>query len=313
MDAGTWALEVEGLSKRYGSTTAVDGLSFRVRPGEIFALLGPNGAGKTTTIKIVSGLLEPNGGRIRVGGLPDGRRRSEAIGLCPQEIVVWETLTCYEQLVFMARMHDIEGRRARSRALELLEAVGLTERRNKLAKTLSGGMRRRLNIILGLVHEPPLVILDEPQAGLDPQGRILVREFVRSLGRDRTVILTTHDMEEADKLADRVAIVDRGRLLALGSPRELKEAEGGEGRIELVLDEEGSSKKERLLAALGTAGLEASLAGGGLLVRIGELSSTIEGIMRTAASVDVGVEDLIVRKRSLEDVFIELTGRGLRE
>jgi ABC-2 type transport system ATP-binding protein len=219
------ALQIEGLTKRYGSLLAVDRLSLDVRRGEIFGLLGPNGAGKTTTLKMMSGLLRPDEGRIELNGRPlaAGRSRDLAlIGVAPQNIVIWETLTCREQLEFMGRMYGLSVRAARDRAIGLVADFGLEEKAHRLGRTLSGGMQRRLNIALALVHGPEILFLDEPQAGLDPQSRVLVREYVRSLRGRMTVVITTHDMEEAEKLSDRVCIIDHGRLLGLDTVEALK-------------------------------------------------------------------------------------------
>ena len=219
-----FALKTEGLTKRYGDLLAVNGLSLEVRVGEVFGLLGPNGAGKTTSISMMCGLLKPDSGRTLVHGQPIEAGTPEVrarVGVCPQEIVVWRDLTCLEQLVFAAQMYDIDRQVARERALRLLEELGLSDRAGSLARTLSGGMQRRLNVALALVHDPEIVVLDEPGAGLDPQSRVLVREYIQSLARHKTVILTTHNMDEAERLADRVAIVDRGSLLTVDTPAAL--------------------------------------------------------------------------------------------
>jgi ABC-2 type transport system ATP-binding protein len=212
------ALHVAGLTKRFGDLVAVDGLGLDVRAGEILGFLGPNGAGKTTTLRMMCGLLRPDAGLIEVEGRPlvagHGAAR-DAIGVSPQGIVIWDNLTCHEQLVFLARMYDLSLPDARHRADELLAAMGLTEKAHRLGRTLSGGMQRRLNIALALVHRPRLLFLDEPQAGLDPQSRVLVRDYVRALRGQMTVIITTHDMEETEKLADRVCILDHGKLLEI--------------------------------------------------------------------------------------------------
>ncbi|MBT8224721.1 MAG: ABC transporter ATP-binding protein [Dactylosporangium sp.] len=220
---GDAMLAVTGLVKRYGALAAVDGLSFAVRPGEVFGLLGPNGAGKTTTIRMICGELRRDGGTILLHGtaVEAGRTDRVRVGLCPQEIVVWDKLTCFEQLRFLGEMYGLPGRVATARGERLLADLGLADRARSLAGTLSGGMRRRLNIALALVHDPELVVLDEPGAGLDPQSRVRVREFIRSLAQHRTVLLTTHEMDEAARVCDQVAIIDRGRLLACASPAEL--------------------------------------------------------------------------------------------
>jgi ABC-2 type transport system ATP-binding protein len=179
-------------------------------------LLGPNGAGRSTTIKMLCGLIKADAGSITFVGvtMSSGYKLiKRLIGLCPQEIVIWELLTCLEQLKFVGMSYGLSSKEAAGKAESLLEALGLTEKRKELAKTLSGGMQRSLNIALALVHDPELVILDEPQAGLDPQSRILVRSFIRELAKKKTVILTTHDMDEADRLSDRIGIMDRGRIL----------------------------------------------------------------------------------------------------
>jgi ABC-2 type transport system ATP-binding protein len=245
------ALRASALTKRYGDLLAVDALSFDVVRGEILGFLGPNGAGKTTSLKMLCGLLRPDAGRVETYGrhAPPGRSSVPvSIGVAPQTTATWDALTCFEQLDFMGRMYGLTAAVARRRATELLDVFGLTEKSHKLGRTLSGGMQRRLNIALALVHTPEILFLDEPQAGLDPQSRVLVRDYIRSLAGSMTIVLTTHDMEEAEKLSDRVCIIDRGKLLVLDSV-------------------------ERIKAGIG------------------------EGD----------------RERTLEDVFIHLTGRGLRE
>lgn len=213
------------LSKSFGTLQAVDQLSFEVNPGEIFGFLGPNGAGKSTSIRMISGLLRPDTGQVLIHGetLVKHRELAWSIGLCPQENIFWSKLTGMEQLVFLARMYRIPHRDARKRASHLLDRLGLNEKANKVSEKWSGGMKRRLNIALALVHDPPVLILDEPEAGLDPQSRVMVREFIRSMTPKKTVILTTHNMDEADRMSDRVAIIDSGRIIAQGAPSELKD------------------------------------------------------------------------------------------
>ncbi len=306
-------VRVEALSRRFGTVTAVDGISVSIRRGEVFALLGPNGAGKTTTINMLCGLLKPDSGTITITtrqGLPGAGR---SVGLCPQSIMVWDTLTCMEQLVFMARMYDLPGTRARLRAGQLLEVLGLAEKRNRLARTLSGGMQRRLNLALALVHEPELLVLDEPQAGLDPQSRVLVRDYLRSIRNEVTILLTTHDMEEADKLSDRVAIMDQGRILVVDTPGRLKELGGAGGLLELSLPTDAGERGQTLVERLQGEGLEVAREAGKLVIAAREGDSTFMRVLALARELSLDVEELRVRKRSLEDVFIDLTGRGLRE
>jgi ABC-2 type transport system ATP-binding protein len=308
-------LTVCGLTKSYGKLVAVNDLSFEVRRGEIFAFLGPNGAGKTTAISMICGLTPRDAGTISVRGYspdsgPEEFKRS--IGLCPQDLIIWESLTCFEQLEFMGQMYDLGPAAARKKANELLHAMGLAEKRDALARTLSGGMKRRLNIALALVHEPDVLILDEPQAGLDPQSRVLVREYIRSLKDRMTVILTTHDMDEADRLADRVAIVDRGKLLVLDTPKNLK-SQAGEGDIlEITLQEGREEDIDRIKSGL-PRNIHSVSYRDGVLSLVGvDLPAVLPGLLAGLERHHLKIGDMSIRKKSLEDVFILLTGRRLR-
>jgi ABC-2 type transport system ATP-binding protein len=199
MSSNTICLKAENLRKTFNDFVAVDSLSIEIVKGEIFGLLGPNGAGKTTSIKMITGLLTPDSGRVIIDG-ESGYRKDfkHLVGLCPQELVLWNNLTCFEQLVFIAEMYNVPRYKARKRAGELLERLGLSEKTNKLVRTLSGGMQRRMNLLMALMHDPEILILDEPEAGLDPQSRVMVRDYIHSLARTKTVIFTTHNMDEAD-------------------------------------------------------------------------------------------------------------------
>jgi len=309
-------LTIDGLTKSYGDTVAVRDLSLNVDRGEIFGLLGPNGAGKTTTVNMVCGLLACDAGEIVIDGhslQADYRTCKRLLGLCPQDLVIWESLTCLEQIEFVGRLYDLRRLQARRRGLELLEVMGLADRRHRLAKTLSGGMRRRLNIVLALVHEPEILILDEPQAGLDPQSRILVREYIQSLAQKITVILTTHDMDEADRLADRIAIIDHGQLLVLDTPENLKKRIGPGDVLEIRFangEQEGLSQFQRGLPDnVRSLGLEQ-----GTLRLVGvDVLNVLPVLLDKARDHGVSIEDMIIRKTTLEDVFISLTGRRLRE
>jgi ABC-2 type transport system ATP-binding protein len=204
-------ISIANLTKCFGDFTAVDRLSFEIQKKEIFGLLGPNGAGKTTTISMICGLLKPSEGTIRFDNF-NGKNPKSLIGYCPQENIFYPKLTCFEQLLFIGQMYGISSRIIKPKALELLELLGLKDKTSERAGRLSGGMKRRLNICLALVHDPEILILDEPEAGLDPQSRILVRDFISAFGGEKTVILTTHNMDEADRLANRIAIMDHGKL-----------------------------------------------------------------------------------------------------
>ena len=245
------ALEIRNLVRFYGDLKAVDDLSLSVRKGEVFGFLGPNGAGKTTSIRMMCGLLKPSSGEVFINGSKIRQRSPHvSVGICPQHIVLWSKLTCYEQLVFIARMYDVPGSTARSRADALIQRIGLREKRNKLAATLSGGMKRRMNVIMALIHDPEIVVFDEPEAGLDPQSRILVREFIQETARDKTVIFTTHNMDEAERVSERVAIIDRGKLLKLDTPDNLKKSIGEGDILELTLQGEVETGLEKITQKL---------------------------------------------------------------
>ncbi|NJD03621.1 MAG: ABC transporter ATP-binding protein [Ruminiclostridium sp.] len=309
-------LSVQGLGKRYKDLIAVDGISFSVYKGEVFGLLGPNGAGKTTTIKMLCGLLKADSGSVTFDGISMSagyKRIKSMIGLCPQEIVIWELLTCLEQLRFVGMSYGLSSKTAEDKAEGLLQSLGLSDKRNKLAKTLSGGMQRRLNIALALVHDPELIILDEPQAGLDPQSRILVRDFIRQLAKKRTVILTTHDMDEADRLSDRVAIIDHGRILLIDSPERLKAKSGAGDILQVRANGLNEDMADKILKLMPSEFTEKKYSEGYLFLGAEDLLELIPAVSRTLKIFNMHMEDMTIRKRTLEDAFIAMTGRGLRE
>jgi ABC-2 type transport system ATP-binding protein len=311
------ALKTVGLTRRYGDLVAVQDLTLEVYEGEVFGLLGPNGAGKTTSINMMCGLLRPDAGRVLVRGVPidnSGAELRARVGVCPQDIVLWERLTCAEQLQFIGRMYGLDSRSADRRSDQLLVELDLVEKRKVQARALSGGMKRRLNLAMALVHDPEIVVLDEPEAGLDPQSRIKVREYVQSLARRKTVILTTHNMDEADRVADRVAIIDHGRLLVVDTPEALKRSVGEGDVVEIDLDGLDDEGK-RVVAAVEPLVSHAWLDGKRqqLTVRALNAVSALPAILDALEANDVQAADLRVRKNTLEDVFIRLTGRRLRE
>ena len=309
-------LHTEGLTKRFGELTAVNRLSLDVYRGEIFGLLGPNGAGKTTSINMICGLLKPDSGVIVFHGVqvPDASSVYSRVGVCPQTNILWERLTCIEQLQFIGEMYGLAGGQARRRGEELLAQMGLEDKRRKLARTLSGGMQRRLNLIMALVHDPEIVVLDEPEAGLDPQGRVMVREFVRSMARKKTVILTTHNMDEADRMADRVAIIDHGELLVMDTPQELKHRLGKGDVVEIRL-KNGFGDEAAARQNLAPISQDVNLDEHNQLVQIRALNavSHLPAIIEALASAHFQASEVNVRANTLEDVFIQLTGRRLRE
>ena len=309
-------LSLQGLRKSFGDLQAVRDLSLDVFRGEVFGFLGPNGAGKTTTIRLVCGLLKADGGAIRLDGTDlrdDVRACRRRIGLCPQELVIWENLTCLEQLVFTGTQYDMPRADARRRSLEILDVLGLADQANRWAKTLSGGMKRRLNLALALVHDPELLVLDEPQAGLDPQSRILVREYILSLARTKTVLLTTHEMDEADRLAGRIGIMDHGRLLVLDTPQRLKATHAGGEILEVGVPDDGGPALDAFLAELPADLTRLESLPGTLRLSGPSLHAGIPAVLERLRQSGLEPSDVTLRKPTLEDVFISLTGRGLRE
>lgn len=308
-------LQTEHLTKRFGDLTAVDDLSLEVYEGEIFGFLGPNGAGKSTSISMMCGLLHADEGRVLVHGKPVDGGTAEMrarVGVCPQETVLWDKLTAIEQLEFFGGLYGLSPRAARGRGHELLEALGLEQKAGKLAGKLSGGMKRRLHLAIALVHDPDIIILDEPEAGLDPQSRVLVRDYVRSLARKKTVILTTHNMDEADRMADRVAIIDSGRLLVVDTPENLKRTVGEGDVLEIDLEDGDAAAKSasaiatRFFADVTRLDDTLTVRGRGLIDGLSQLLEALraDGIQTT---------DVRLRANTLEDVFLSLTGRRLRE
>jgi ABC-2 type transport system ATP-binding protein len=316
-------LQTEHLVKHFGSLVAVQDLSLEIYEGEVFGFLGPNGAGKTTSINMMCGLLKPDSGRVSLHGQPITNGTAEVrkrVGVCPQNIILWGHLTCLEQLKFIGEMYGLKGRIASQRALQLLKDLDLDEQRNRQARLLSGGMQRRLNLALALVHDPDILVLDEPEAGLDPQSRVLLRDYIRSLARKKTVVLTTHNMDEAERLADRVAIIDHGQLLVLDTPEALKQRLGLGDVIEISLtlplpaDSPSEMQSRATQALTGLAGeitldVPAQLLHIRLLNAVSQLAAIIEHL-KMAGFLPGQVS---LRANSLEDVFISLTGRKLRE
>lgn len=300
-------LKADSLVKKYGNVQAVDDISFEIFRGEIFGFLGPNGAGKTTTIKMMSGLLKPDSGHVTI----DSRDSRGSIGICPQHIVVWENLTCLEQIVYVGRMYNMSSDDAIKRGNVLLESLGLYGIKDRLAKNLSGGMQRRLNIALALIHSPEIVFLDEPQAGLDPQSRVLVRDYIRSIKNETTVVLTTHDMEEAEKLSDRICIIDKGKLLVTGTADEIIRTGGHEDLVEIYFT--GDVKKE--LFPFPDSELLSGLIFSGNRISFNTKNPlpSLENILKVVREHNINVNSLQLRKKSLEDIFISLTGRSIRE
>ena len=312
---GESAMKAEHLTKKFGDLTIVDDLNLEIKHGEVFGFLGPNGAGKTTSIKMMTGLLQPTSGRVLFNGAELVSMQKRKIGICPQELVLWEALTCRENLTFMGKMYGVEKRVLENRVDELLDYLSLTDKADQAASKLSGGMKRRLNIALSVVHHPEIVFLDEPSAGLDPQTRQLLWDFIRAL-RDKegkTVILTTHVMEEADALSDRVAIIDHGKLLLLDTPDALKKTMGKGDVVELQLEDIAMNNAivQRVSTLDGIE--EAYELKDRVAVRALNAPSKLPELIGVIEGVGGSVCDVTIRGNTLEDVFIYLTGRALRE
>jgi ABC-2 type transport system ATP-binding protein len=283
----------------------------------VFGLLGPNGAGKTTSINMICGLLNPDEGEVFINGkkISNGGAKviRSKVGVCPQNIIIWPKLTCFEQLVFMARMYDVPGVIARQRADSLLTRLELQEKRNKLGNTLSGGMQRRLNILLALVHDPELVIFDEPEAGLDPQSRLLVRDFIINTAKEKTVIFTTHNMDEADRVSDRIAIIDRGKLLRLDTVDNLKKSIGEGDIMELSTKSQDEIRLSNAIKMIEQKNINVTRTGEKLIIKSRNLIEQIPMIYKILEADNIQVSEMNIRENTLEDVFIHLTGRSLRQ
>jgi oleandomycin transport system ATP-binding protein len=306
----TYAIEAQGLTKRFGSTTALAGVDLAVPAGTVLGVLGPNGAGKTTAVRILATLLRPDGGTARVNGLDvvsDADRVRRLIGLTGQYASVDDDLSGTENLVLIGRLLDMTGAQARSRAAELLERFDLTEAAGRLAKTYSGGMRRRLDLAASLVARPSVIFLDEPTTGLDPTKRDEVWATVRGLVRDgATVLLTTQYLEEADALADSITVFDHGRVIAEGTPQQLKQIVGGQSLEVRPVDENRLPEVATVLANV--AGREPESPSRGLVrVAVDDDKALTATVSQLAAS-GIAVTELSLKLPGLDEVFAALTG-----
>lgn len=313
MSSSEYVIKTKNLTKKFGDFTAVKDLNLKVKEGEIFGFLGPNGAGKTTSIRMMVGLLNPTSGKINFGGMGDSLPE-EKVGICPQDLVLWEELTSYENLRFMGNMYGVPRGKLDKRVERILEDLGLADKKDNLASELSGGMQRRLNLGMSIIHEPEIVVLDEPSAGLDPQSRYSVWEYIKGLieAEARCIILTTHLMEEADRVSDRVGIIDHGDLKVVDTPENLKKSVGKGDSIKIELEDkrknpEAVKKLETLDEVIRT-----SEASNKVIVRaLDAVNNT--GLFQDALSeAGISISDIsISQTNTLEDVFIHLTGRGL--
>jgi ABC-2 type transport system ATP-binding protein len=316
-DDGLNAIDVLHITKKYGDFTAVDDVTFHVKDEEIFGLLGPNGAGKSTLIRMMTTLIPITAGKALVAGHdvrkePDAARR--CIGVIPQALTSDLDLTVEENLNIYAKLYDVPAKRRKESIDELLELVDLSKWRDAQTKTLSGGMRRRLEVARGLVHNPRIFFLDEPTTGLDPVSRVAVWEMLTNIKKQRelTVLVTTHYMDEADRLCDRIAIVDHGKLVALDTPAALKASVPGSNVIEVQFDHPPLDWEKRLHALSDVTSVQHE--GGGMYrVLTGNGSKTTTELVEMAVQAGVLVRSLSVQNTTLDDVFVHYTGRQLRD
>jgi ABC-2 type transport system ATP-binding protein len=308
-------LEVENLRKTFGDLVAVDGISFSVKEGEIFGFLGPNGAGKTTTISMICGLLQPSDGEIRVEGLAlaeNAREVKRRLGVVPQEVAVYSELSARENLHFWGGIYGLKGNELRERVEEMLVQVGLEERAKEPVKNFSGGMKRRLNLAMGLIHRPKLILLDEPTVGIDPQARHKILDIVETITKSgQTVLYTTHYLEEAESFCDRLAIIDHGKILAEGTVEQLK-AQVGEGTLLTVKGEFSAPGLREIVSGL--SGLQAVEIGDGhAMLLVPRESRGVAPALEGLYGAGLHLDDVLIKEPNLEDLFLRLTGRELRD
>jgi ABC-2 type transport system ATP-binding protein len=308
-------LVVRDLVKRYGDLTAVDGVSFRIARGETYGLLGPNGAGKTTTISMVAGLIPADAGAVTVAGEAMGPRRvgpKRHLGLVPQELAIYPELSARENLTFFGRLQGMDGAALKVRVQEVLDLIGLSDRAKDAAKEFSGGMKRRLNIGIGLLHQPTLLILDEPTVGVDPQSRNAILESVEALSVEGMAVLyTTHYMEEAERLCDRIAIIDSGTVQAEGTRDELITLTGGVDQIRLSGSGDTAAAAEALRGIPAVQQVDADRHTLRLIVR--DAPTAVAHIVTTASGTGMSLSDVEISRPNLESVFLHLTGKALRD
>jgi ABC-2 type transport system ATP-binding protein len=310
-----FAIRVEGLSRSFGELKAVNDVSFTIERAEIFSLLGPNGAGKSTTISMLACLLQPDAGEAWVMGhsvTEDPQAVKASIGVVPQEIALYEDLSARENLIFWGKMYGMRGAPLKKRVAEVLEIVGLTERQKERVGKYSGGMKRRVNIAIALLHKPPLIIMDEPTVGIDPQSRRHILDEVKELNREgATILYTTHYMEEAQELSNKIAIMDQGKLIASGSHEELVKIVGEQDRIDLQLGREPGPVLENWRNIEGIDQVSATDSSACLLVD--DSNKVLPRVFEVANSADLRIISVEIQEPNLETVFLHLTGRELRD
>ncbi|MFC1946811.1 ABC transporter ATP-binding protein [Chloroflexota bacterium] len=305
-----YAIQVQGLTRVFGSLIAVDGIDLNIKKGELFAMLGPNGAGKTTTIKMLCCLLKPTAGSATVMGYDINREQYEIkkiIGVSPQETTISEHLNAREHLQLIGQVHGVESSELKTRSDLLLETMGLTERAKDQVRKYSGGMMRRLSIIMALVHDPDIVFLDEPTLGLDPQARRAIWEYIAEFKGEKTILLTTHYLEEADYLSDRIGIMDEGKIVALGSSTELKTNMLGKHTMIVY----AWNLTQKVISEMKAKYDEVVVTDGTMEITHPELD--FKEVVDRLHSAGATIRSAYVREPSLDDVFLSITGKEIRE
>ncbi|MBN1667346.1 MAG: ABC transporter ATP-binding protein [Anaerolineales bacterium] len=311
----TSAIDIKDLHKDFGEVYAVQGVDFQVGRGEVFSLLGPNGAGKSTTISMIAGLLRPTRGEVFVTGHSVQRAPQavkKAIGVVPQEIALYEDLSATENLTFWGKMYGLRGKALQQRVTEVLAIVGLSERRKGRVEKYSGGMKRRLNIGIALLHQPEVIIMDEPTVGIDPQSRRNILDSVKQMNAaGMTVLYTTHYMEEAQELSDHIAIMDHGKIIALGTHAELVKIVGQLDRIELTINTPSEQVVPTWKSIAGVRQVSAD--NGTLCVLADDSNQVLPLLFEGANQVATRITSVEIQEPNLEAVFLHLTGRALRD
>jgi ABC-2 type transport system ATP-binding protein len=317
----TYAIDVLDLYKDYGDLHALQGVTLHAEAGEVLALLGPNGAGKSTLISILAGLLEPTRGTAAVMGhsvTGDSQAARASLGVVPQDIALYPDLSARENLLFWGRMYGLRGAPLRARVDEVLELTGLTDRQRDRVSKYSGGMKRRVNIGVALLHRPPVIIMDEPTVGIDPQSRRHIMDNVRELNRQgMTVLYTTHYMEEAAELADHIAIMDQGRLMAYGTHDELVRLVGEQTRVDLTLNVPAATVLAAWRAVEGVSQVDDATGGdasdGTVSVLVDDSNRVLPRLFEAASAAGARITSIDIQEPNLEMVFLHLTGRALRD
>jgi ABC-2 type transport system ATP-binding protein len=308
-------ITVERVRRSFGDLVAVDDISFEVRDGEILGLLGPNGAGKTTTLSMISGVLKPDSGRVLVDGRDIWLEPTEVkrrLGVVPQEVAVYEDLTARDNLSFWGSLYGLSGSELKQRVDEGLTRVGLAERAGDRVKGFSGGMKRRLNLCMGLLHHPRFLLLDEPTVGIDPQARLNILEVIRGVAASGTTVLyTTHYMEEAQELCDRIAIIDHGRILTIGTLDELTRLAGEAEVLRLTGTFAGPEARDRLQAIPGVRVLQTG--DGSAMLSVAAGGPGLLAVLPAVLASGLVLDDVSIQRPNLQSVFISLTGRELRD